>query len=58
MQQMDPEKQRDGRVPGLRRIRRSEDCTPELIAEHALPALRTEFAPLDRSGDVFGWDPV
>jgi hypothetical protein len=42
----------------VRGVRCSEDWTPELIAEHALPALRTEFAPLDRSGDVFGWDPV
>ncbi|WP_439596969.1 SDR family NAD(P)-dependent oxidoreductase [Falsiroseomonas sp.] len=32
--------------------------TPESIAETALPALRSHFLPLDRSGDVFSWDPV
>ena len=32
--------------------------TPETIAEHALPALRPGFAPLDRSQDVFAWDPI
>jgi NAD(P)-dependent dehydrogenase (short-subunit alcohol dehydrogenase family) len=32
--------------------------TPESIAEVALPALRSHFLPLDRSGDVFCWDPV
>jgi NAD(P)-dependent dehydrogenase (short-subunit alcohol dehydrogenase family) len=32
--------------------------TPETIAEVALPALRAHFVPLDRSGDVFSWDPV
>jgi NAD(P)-dependent dehydrogenase (short-subunit alcohol dehydrogenase family) len=42
----------------VRSIHRSEGWTPELIAEHALPALKTAFAPLDRSGDVFSWDPV
>jgi NAD(P)-dependent dehydrogenase (short-subunit alcohol dehydrogenase family) len=32
--------------------------TPEAIAEVAMPALRAGFVPLDRSGDVFSWDPV
>jgi NAD(P)-dependent dehydrogenase (short-subunit alcohol dehydrogenase family) len=32
--------------------------TPEAIAETALPALRSAFVPLERSGDVFCWDPV
>jgi len=39
-------------------VHRSEGWTPELIAEHALPALEATFMPLDRSGDVFSWDPV
>jgi len=39
-------------------VHRSEGWTPELIAEHALPALAASFMPLDRSGDVFSWDPV
>lgn len=42
----------------LRGIQRSEGWTPELIAEHALPAIRGNFQPLERSADVFGWDPV
>lgn len=42
----------------LRGIQRTEGWTPELIAEHALPAIRGNFQPLDRSADVFGWDPV
>ncbi len=42
----------------VRSVHRSEGWTPALIAEHALPALRTGFTPLDRSGDVFSWDPV
>jgi NAD(P)-dependent dehydrogenase (short-subunit alcohol dehydrogenase family) len=32
--------------------------TPETIAETAMPALRSAFLPLDRSGDVFSWDPI
>src|ERR1700746_2167297 len=32
--------------------------TPEAIAEHALPALKPSFMPLDRSGDAFSWDPL
>jgi len=42
----------------VRSIHHSEGWTPERIAEHALPALREAFVPLDRSGDVFAWDPV
>ncbi|KAA2214053.1 SDR family NAD(P)-dependent oxidoreductase [Teichococcus oryzae] len=41
-----------------RSAHRSEGWTPELIAEHAMPALRSGFMPLDRSGEVFSWDPV
>ncbi len=42
----------------LRSVHRSEGWTPALIAEHAAPALRASLLPLDRSQDVFGWDPV
>jgi NAD(P)-dependent dehydrogenase (short-subunit alcohol dehydrogenase family) len=42
----------------IRGIHRGEGWTPELIAEHALPALKEAFMPLDRSGEVFSWDPV
>ena len=39
-------------------IHRGEGWTPETIAEHAFPALKAAFMPLDRSGEVFSWDPV
>ncbi len=42
----------------VRSVHRGEGWTPESIAETALPALRSAFLPLDRSGDVFSWDPV
>jgi len=31
---------------------------PEAIAEHAIPAMSANFYKLDRSQDVFSWDPV
>ena len=42
----------------IRGLHRAEGWTPEAIAEHALPALEASFMPLDRSGDVFSWDPL
>ena len=42
----------------LRSVHRSEGWTPESVASHALPALKSMFYPLDRSGDVFTWDPI
>ncbi|MBO9651678.1 MAG: SDR family oxidoreductase [Variovorax sp.] len=42
----------------VRTIHRSEGWTPQTIAEHAMPAMRASFYPLDRSADVFSWDPV
>ena len=42
----------------VRSAHRSEGWTPELIAEHALPAMKASLMPLDRSGEVFSWDPV
>jgi NAD(P)-dependent dehydrogenase (short-subunit alcohol dehydrogenase family) len=42
----------------VRSVHRSEGWTPEYIAEHGMPALKGSFFPLDRSGDVFSWDPV
>jgi hypothetical protein len=32
--------------------------TPETIAEQAMPAMRAQFYALDRSQDVFSWDPI
>jgi NAD(P)-dependent dehydrogenase (short-subunit alcohol dehydrogenase family) len=37
---------------------RGEGWTPETVLETALPMMRPAFFPLDRSGDVFSWDPV
>ncbi|MBI4184059.1 MAG: SDR family oxidoreductase [Proteobacteria bacterium] len=42
----------------LRSVHRAEGWTPETIAEHAIPALESCFYPLERSADVFSWDPV
>ena len=42
----------------VRSIHRAEGWTPETIAEHAIPALRSGFYPLEVSADVFSWDPV
>ena len=42
----------------IRIVHKSEGWTPESIASHAGPALKTAFMPLDRSGEVFDWDPV
>ncbi len=42
----------------LRSVHRSEGWTAEAVALHALPALRSSFYPLDRSQDVFSWDPL
>ncbi|RKQ73730.1 SDR family NAD(P)-dependent oxidoreductase [Oceanibaculum indicum] len=42
----------------IRSVHRSEGWTPDLIAEHGMPALKASLLPLDRSPDVFSWDPV
>lgn len=42
----------------VRSVHRSEGWTPETIAEHAMPALKASFFGLERSADVFSWDPV
>ena len=42
----------------LRSVHRAEGWTPDTIAAHAIPALRAHFYPLDRSQDVFSWDPL
>ena len=42
----------------LRSVHRAEGWTPAQIAEHAAPALRASLLPLDRSQDVFAWDPI
>ena len=42
----------------LRSMHSGEGWTPQTIADRAMPALRSDFYPLDRSQDVFDWDPV
>ena len=42
----------------VRSVQRSEGWTPETVAEFAIPAVASNFTPLERSGDVFSWDPV
>jgi NAD(P)-dependent dehydrogenase (short-subunit alcohol dehydrogenase family) len=41
----------------VRTAQTSDGWTAETIVSHALPALRAHFLPLDRSADVFTWDP-
>ena len=42
----------------LRSMARSEGWTPETLIEHAFPAFSSSLTPLERSPDVFCWDPV
>jgi NAD(P)-dependent dehydrogenase (short-subunit alcohol dehydrogenase family) len=42
----------------IRSIHRDEGWTPETIAEHAAPALKSDFYDLARSQDIWPWDPV
>jgi NAD(P)-dependent dehydrogenase (short-subunit alcohol dehydrogenase family) len=42
----------------LRSVHRAEGWTAETIAAHAIPAFRAHFYPLERSQDVFSWDPL
>ena len=42
----------------LRSVHRAEGWTAEAIAAHGIPALRAQFYPLDRTQDIFSWDPA
>ena len=42
----------------IRSMRTEQGWTPESIANRAMPALKPSFYKLDRSQDVFDWDPV
>jgi hypothetical protein len=42
----------------LRSVHRAEGWTPESIASHCIPSLKASFYDLDRSADVFSWDPI
>ena len=47
-----------GQSRPLRSIHRGEGWTPQTIAEHGMPALKPSSYKLDRSADIFPWDPV
>ncbi len=42
----------------IRSMHKSEGWTPETIASELLPAFRSSFHPLARSGEIFGYDPI
>src|SRR6266436_5447136 len=42
----------------LRSVHRAEGWTPQTLAEHGIPALKSSFYKLDRSADVFNWDAI
>jgi NAD(P)-dependent dehydrogenase (short-subunit alcohol dehydrogenase family) len=42
----------------LRSVHRGGGWTVQDVADHAIPALRGSFVPLERSADVFNWDPI
>ena len=47
-----------GQSRPIRSVQRSDGWTCATIANHAIPALKSSFYPLDRSADIFSWDPV
>jgi NAD(P)-dependent dehydrogenase (short-subunit alcohol dehydrogenase family) len=47
-----------GQSRPIRSIHRDEGWTPQTLAEHGMPALKSSFYKLDRSADIFNWDPV
>ena len=47
-----------GQSRPIRSVQRNEGWTTETIAEHAMPALKGSFYKLDRSADIFSWDPI
>ena len=47
-----------GQSRPLRSMARPDGWTAETVLEHVFPAMETAFYDLDRSGDIFTWDPV
>jgi NAD(P)-dependent dehydrogenase (short-subunit alcohol dehydrogenase family) len=47
-----------GQSRPLRSIHRDGGWTPETIAAHGMPALKSSFYKLDRSADIFCWDAI
>jgi len=42
----------------VRSVHREQGWTARSLAEHGMPALKAAFVPMERSADVFSWDPV
>ena len=42
----------------VRSVHHAEGWTAQRIAQQAIPAMRAQFTPLERSQDVFSWDPI
>jgi hypothetical protein len=42
----------------IRIMARPDGWTPEKLAEQWLPAVKNNFTPLERTRDVYPWDPV
>ena len=42
----------------LRGLHDGSGWTPEAVIDHAFPALQSDFYALDRTADIFSWDPV
>jgi NAD(P)-dependent dehydrogenase (short-subunit alcohol dehydrogenase family) len=47
-----------GQSRPIRSVHRGEGWTPETVLNHAMPSMQASFYGLDRSQDVFSWDPV
>lgn len=47
-----------GQSRPLRSVHTAEGWTPESIIDVAIPAMKASFYALDRSQDVFSWDPI
>ncbi len=47
-----------GQSRPLRSVQRDGGWTPQTVRDHAIPVLAPAFYPLDRSQDVFSWDPA
>ena len=42
----------------IRTLHRADGWTPSRLAVHLIPALRSSFTPVERTADVFSWEPV
>ena len=47
-----------GQPRPIRIMHRGDGWTPERLAEHLLPAIRTGLTPLERTRDVYSWDAI